>query len=546
MQNNTSPSPEMYKYIEKLSDYMVIQSIEREYNSTAIDAAINRDINMQPAQLAEYFPHIVNPDPNAVIADPPVGVLGNLYFDPTFSPNYNLEDLELSTFTAYKYYEEEIKTISYIIKRLFIQQPVWCYDDLLAAVRAPPFGLEVNPKLFQETNYIIALSNLVISTTTIIASTKAVISETMLIERLFDYSERYIYIGGHKHKIEQIDKYYILFPISDQLVNPLNIIHAEYSEHIRDKERAMIKSRPEPNNRVLIDVETYLRPLNKLSGFNISIDMFVSESKTGINYTIKKDKFMAEYEQTGELKGFLFDYSAAFQMMFIEEAIVAVAAQGVGNIKPIFSAVIALLGDFRVIISRREVAKYRDTVKLYQQGLPDGTDDTPLGYMTAKSVRLYDLHALAWFEVSKIALNRHASYKENDIIIGYLESAEDYMRFKLRKPIQVIKQDMTRELARIRRLEKEGNFARTSVNDTRLIERGIVCSTKNKRDLIHIIASLGVSISKMDRSEIRIKVLCRIIKDKLIANEIKERGRDSKYKYLYSWWDENIDLGALL
>jgi len=73
-----------------------------------------------------------------------------------------------------------------------------------------------------------------------------------------------------------------------------------------------------------------------------------------------------------------------------------------------------------------------------------------------------------------------------------------------------------------------------------------VCSTKNKRDLIHIIASLGVSISKMDRSEIRIKVLCRIIKDKLIANEIKERGRDSNYKYLYSWWDENIDLGARL
>jgi hypothetical protein len=153
-----------------------------------------------------------------------------------------------------------------------------------------------------------------------------------------------------------------------------------------------------------------------------------------------------------------------------------------------------------------------------------------------------------WLEVSKIALNRHITYKENETIIGYLESAEDYMKFKLRKPIHRIRENITKD-AQLRKLSKseiEGTTARTAVGDTRLIERGIVCSTKNKHELLHIIASLGVSTSKLPPGEIRIKHLCKIIKQRLIENEIKERQKDSRYKYLYSWWDEIPALSAMM
>jgi hypothetical protein len=49
---------------------------------------------------------------------------------------------------------------------------------------------------------------------------------------------------------------------------------------------------------------------------------------------------------------------------------------------------------------------------------------------------------------------------------------------------------------------------------------------------------LGISASKLKSGEDRIKNLCAIIKRKLIDNEIKERQRDTRIKWLYSWWDE--------
>jgi hypothetical protein len=49
---------------------------------------------------------------------------------------------------------------------------------------------------------------------------------------------------------------------------------------------------------------------------------------------------------------------------------------------------------------------------------------------------------------------------------------------------------------------------------------------------------LGLSISKFNKSDIRIKKLCSIIKNKLIDNEIKERQKESRLKYIYLWNDE--------
>ena len=153
--------------------------------------------------------------------------------------------------------------------------------------------------------------------------------------------------------------------------------------------------------------------------------------------------------------------------------------------------------------------------------------------MKAKSIRLYDSggsEGTLWFEISKIAMNKHQFFKENDIIVGYLETADDQTRFKLRKPAQFISHDV-KEKREDKKL------------DTRLISRGIVCDTKNKNTLLKIISELGISQSKLDKNDIRIKRLCEIIKNKLIDNEIRERGKDSKWKYLYGWYDEMVILG---
>ncbi|SIP86034.1 Helicase D6/D11 putative [Pacmanvirus A23] len=555
-------SPEMYRYIDKLSDYIVIQNIEREFNRNAIDADIHRDIIMPPGLKSEYFPNGPGSEP--------VNAIGNLYFEPnTTVPNYTLDDINLSTFTAYKYYEEEIKTISFIIKRLFMTQPVWTYNDLWTRVKSPPIGVEMNPKLFNENNFIIALNNLINSATTIIAANKQKqeLTETFLIERIFDYNERYIYMNGERHKIEQVGEYYILFPVAGIPSNPLNVVYAEYIEHVRDKERAMIKELVEPNDRILVDVETYLRPMVKQAGVRINIDNFVKESKANVNYVAKKNVFTSIYKHRDDITGFLSDFSAQFQMSFTEEAIIysmlgpkAIVADS--STYQLYEKVLDLLDKFGVIVYMKEIRKYKDTIKQYKSGLPELPDDTAMGYMTSKSIRLFDPQTMhvknkvspemvergKWIEISKISLNRHMNYKENEIIVGYLESAEDYMKFKLRKPVQKIKEEIQKEAhaRKISKSELEGITARTAIGDTRLIERGIVCATKNKHELLQIIANLGISVSKLDKSDIRIKKLCEIIKRRLMESEMKERQKDSRYKYLYGWWDSEVSLTSLV
>lgn len=517
----SAASPELQRYIDKLADYKTIQAIELEFNRNAIDADTFRDVIMPPSLLQEYFP-----DGNTT----PVASLGNLYFEPAVKLPSDITPTDV-TFRAYRYYDEEIKAISYLIKRLFLDEPVWTYDDLWARVRAPPIGLETNPALFDERNFIIALHNLVERATTIIHAGKKSQADTV-VESLFDPSERYIFRGGVRHKIEQVDRYYILFPVADMPDNPLNHVYAEYTEYVRDKERAMILELNEPAGRVLVDADTYLRRPAALTHVSVSVSAYVSSNRAAMNYTAIRAAFISHATDLSDADfapAYMFDMASRFQISFAEEAI----KHGLGvvdlnsSLDPTaaYARVVALLGKFRAMVYSPEIAKYKDTASAYKSGVPKVADTVPLGYQAAKTIRLFDPSADKWIEVSKTALNRHTTFKENDTVIGYLESAPDHMRFKLRKPIQTIK-------------------ARGAIVDTRTIERGIVCGTKSKQDLLKIIASLGISTSRLAGGDMRVKRLCEIIRDKLVELEMKERCRDSRHKYLYSWWDEMVDLAA--
>jgi len=529
-----SISPELYRYVDKLADYKIIQEIIKKLNENAIDGDIHRDIIMSQDIIKDYFP---TGSPESPGANEPVEILGNLYYEPNIKiPKYKLRDLNLTTFNAYKFYEEEIRTITYIIKRLFILQRIFIYEDLWNRVREPPIGLEINPKLFLEENFVIALHNLVQVPIPILQTKKT--KEMILMDQLFNASDQYIYIDGGRFKIEQVDKYYILFPVINIPTNPLNVVYIEHLENIRDKERAMIKQIVEPNDHTNADVETYMRTNNKTPGVNININDFVKESKAGINYTIAKNSFITNV-QDGKINvcDFLFDFSTQFQMSFIEEAIMN-KMQKKSN--EIYDKVLNIMADFNVIIFYDEIKKYKDMTKQFSNGFPKIPEDTPFGYTISKSIRLFDPGNNKWFEVSKISMNRHMSFKENDIIVGYLESAEDHMKFKIRKPEQIIKKEMQEHKnIKISKSDEIG-LRKINLSDTRLIEKGIVCSTKNKHELLKIAANLGISISKMNKSDIRIKKLCNLIRGALMRMEIKERKKDSRYKFLYSWWDEMI------
>lgn len=210
-------SYEERKYFDKSQDYIVIQTIEKIFNENAIDAVIHRSIIMPEEQ--KQLHKKAHED------------LGALYFDPApvFGKRWlqiaaNERKLRLSntTTTTFNIYhaDEEVNTILYIIKRLFIEQsPVWKYNDLWQTVKAPPFELHVNPELFAEPNFLVALHSLIAENQTI-DTYQIVKRDDSSVSRLFDHFDKHIVINGRECQIVHINGYFILFPVNHEQEDP--------------------------------------------------------------------------------------------------------------------------------------------------------------------------------------------------------------------------------------------------------------------------------------------------------------------------------------
>lgn len=535
-------SPEEYKYTDKLAYYKIIQQIEKEFNKYAIDGPIHRDIIMPPKLLEEYFSAEIAVDKNTYLvksARPPNERLGPLYYEPVKIIGYDPAKINLDTFSPYGYDKRETDIIMYIIKRLFISQSVWKYDDLWAAIKAPPFGVEMNPKLFSEGNFIIALSNLVLTKQSYIDKTleremaqNPEITEKILINMLFDPNERYIYKGGIKHKIEQVAEYYILFPIMERETGPKKGAKSSMSDAFSQ-------------DIIIKDIESFMRPVKIKQSIKINVDKWIQDSKAEYNYDVKKQQFKRRYCGAENLRRFIGEFDPTFYMRLVVD-IITQKIDGVPKIDKelarLYDKVIEEFDKFGAIIYIGDVLKYKDTAKKFSNGKvvksADGNKftskfakNTPIGFIDKGSIQLYD--SPEWIKVSKVSMNLRTQFIENDIIVGYFDMGYDgQMKFKLRKPVESIRKDAAIKASK-------------NVGDMRLIERGIVCSTKGKKELVNIAEKLGISTSRVksaknkdSKGQIKIKVLCEKIKDKLIDLEINEREKDSKYKYFYLWYEE--------
>lgn len=131
----------------------------------------------------------------------------------------------------------------------------------------------------------------------------------------------------------------------------------------------------------------------------------------------------------------------------------------------------------------------------------------PIGHILGEVPRMYNPET-DWSNNPEYLGRLKYDYKENDIIIGYYEKSKTgiEVRFKLRRPIQFIKIH----------------------TDTRMIERGSVCTSIKKHELFQLCEKLGIKDPC-----IGIKDVCNIIRVKLIENEIAERRKGTNIKWFY-------------
>jgi len=136
----------------------------------------------------------------------------------------------------------------------------------------------------------------------------------------------------------------------------------------------------------------------------------------------------------------------------------------------------------------------------------------PVGHFLSKSgqnvgaviPRLYDPEADTWNLAAEFIEKYSVTDVENDIIVGYYEKNPTGIdvKFKLRPPVHKI----------------------VKHTDSRMIERGSVCSTRKKEELFEIAKSLSISLDTMS-----IKEVCDLIKFELMYREIQSR-REAHHK----------------
>jgi len=144
-------------------------------------------------------------------------------------------------------------------------------------------------------------------------------------------------------------------------------------------------------------------------------------------------------------------------------------------------------------------------------------DLLPIGHYISRFPRIY-IPRKGWDENPTYLQNEY-NYIENDVIIGFDERSDTgvHIRFKIRKPIHSI----------------------SSHKDAREIEKGTVCKSKSKEDLLRFAKGLGGIIPE---GHVTLDDLCIIIRTKLIRKELVERIAGSKIKWFYFHYEERPEL----
>ena len=128
----------------------------------------------------------------------------------------------------------------------------------------------------------------------------------------------------------------------------------------------------------------------------------------------------------------------------------------------------------------------------------------PVGHLLNTDPMFYDNKNNKFIQNNNYFDN--TKYKENNNIIGYL-SKEENITFKLRPP-----------------------NSSSDIKDKRTISKGIICSFKDKNELLAICHKLKINTKDIKKSKI---IICLLIEKQLLYNELKERTNGSNVKYYY-------------
>lgn len=537
--NNKLLSYEETKYMEKVETFKVIQQLEKLMHENAID---------------KYFNYSTIWDNESLKAPESIDIL-----------HYNLDtkilsdkELNLSTFNVY-YAKFEIEYIAYIIKRLFIEvSSAWTYDDLFAAVKKPPFNIEIDSKIISQNLFNIALNNILSNNSEKYADfgmTEMIntLNESNIMDKLHNPDDKIIItIGEINYVIAHVGELYCLVPIQE--------------------------------GEIFIDVEAVYRRVKYNEVKNIDIEHYLKHEAQD-SYLDKKGQYINKWKPAplSILEQALLEYDTKFHATFLEDIIgyffnlwtngnngkkdinhsfyikmlyfydlfklVAWADKVNKELTKRYSGLstsasdkllnqakheLKNIGDKKITNIKNEIPwlpsnlekeyniKLMTAEKLFEVNKKTGrvpANFLPIGHYVNKIPRFYNSLSNIDKELNKKSQENWEDYiadvskeiKENDVIVGFDQCSKTgiAIKFKLRGP-------MTGK----------------DLKDGRYVEKGMVCSSKSKVELQQIAKKLGLNIDL----DVNIDIFCSKIRHRLIYLELQERHKIKGYglRYFYT------------
>lgn len=241
-------SPELQRYINKGREYLVIQEVEKALRTNAVDAFANYEKVKQALPIAKD---------GSIIPS-----LDAIPYKPIAIKEINPNKLKTSTFYAYGYSDREVYVITYMLRILFDNRPVWTYDDLWHAVKTGQVGnINYNHTLFNKDNFVIALHLLLRPS------------------------------GSPPKIVTEIGKYFI---------------------------QSTIKSDKRPN----IDIESFIRnEFKPKENIKIKISNYLSKNQTNKNFNIYIDIFVKNYINSEHIELSLIELNSIFHTTLMKKII---------------------------------------------------------------------------------------------------------------------------------------------------------------------------------------------------------------------------------
>lgn len=492
-------SHEEIKYREKIQDYKVIQLINRKRHEGAIDGVVSRNI---------ILPNLKKND------------LGALYFEP-HQPikKYNLKDLNLGTFDVFSS-DKEISTITYVIKRLYVEVSV-CFtiDDLWKLVQNPPFTIYQNMKFIQRDYFIIALNSLIFSSETIFNKKDMI---TLLLDNV---DKRIMLDNGNIGYIHHINKYYIFVPFREasdfsfdapfRSWNVSNIKSINLSKYIKDSIIAFNYEKT-LKNFIYAFKDTPIEQLSNISSFGVNFHNKFIEDIIKYIFDILTDPKIKDKDPNHDFYfKMLYYYDVMNLIIFASNAKDFILQNYVGFLSEsasrssIQSSEEKIKHSSAIYNSALDRAKNIINAKRNKKPIKVNSDDLPVGHFMTGNPRFYHPDK-GWFD-SPEYVQLANEFKENDTIIGYYEKGNSFkVKFKIRNPIHKIQKH----------------------KDIRMIEKGSICSSISKDSLIELANKLSLKVPPSN-----IQTLCREIENELQRRELEERKKKSNIKWFYSFWE---------